>query len=404
MSHRPDKTDWTTVTDLKDRVRRDWDNGRLPIAVAGGDSPFPLRLSLKVPASAELGEHFESARAWITGLKDGAATPGYQLEWREFDHRQLGRNQVPVAALFDQAEDAIAFIGKHKEARRLVSLIAAIVEAQPALSDWCRRRPLVILEQAGDWPVLLACLHWFATHSRSDRYIRQIDAPGVHSKFVESHRGLLSELLDLILSPADIDPSATGVAGFARRYGLRDKPLMVRFRLLDPTLAISKSPLPSQHLSLPAADFARLPVPPGLFHQVFITENEINFLAFPDLPNSLIIFGSGYGFDMLADARWLQDRRLRYWGDLDTHGFAILDQLRDRFPTTESLLMDHATLLAHQPLWTSEPKPTQRHLSRLTAAEQAVYDDLRYDRRGQSVRLEQERISFGWVEKALELP
>ncbi len=34
----------------------------------------------------------------------------------------------------------------------------------------------------------------------------------------------------------------------------------------------------------------------------------------------------------LAEASWLKERDLFYWGDIDTHGFAILDQLRGHFP------------------------------------------------------------------------
>ena len=44
---------------------------------------------------------------------------------------------------------------------------------------------------------------------------------------------MLAELLDLALPTEAIEPTATGAAQFARRYGFRDKPLRVRFRWLD---------------------------------------------------------------------------------------------------------------------------------------------------------------------------
>ena len=136
--------------------------------------------------------------------------------------------------------------------------------------------------------------------------------------------------------------------------------------------------------------------------RVFITENEINYLAFPPAPDSLLVFGAGYGFDALAQAGWLADRALHYWGDIDTHGFAVLDQLRSRWPHAQSFLMDRPTLLAHSPQWTDEPQPTQRDLPRLAADERALYDDLRWLRlQDTPLRLEQERIGFGWVERAV---
>jgi len=85
--------------------------------------------------------------------------------------------------------------------------------------------------------------------------------------------------------------------------------------------------------------------------RVFITENEINFLAFPAVADSLLVFGAGYGFDGLAQAGWLARCQVYYWGDIDTHGFAILDQLRTHIPHARSLLMDRATLLAFEDQW-----------------------------------------------------
>ena len=132
--------------------------------------------------------------------------------------------------------------------------------------------------------------------------------------------------------------------------------------------------------------------------RVFVTENEVNFLAFPQAVESLVVFGAGYGFDALARAAWLHRCALHYWGDIDTHGFAILDQLRSHFPHVLSLLMDRDTLLAHADQWVMEPQPTQRDLPLPNPDERRLYDDLRWRRLGEEpVRLEQERIAYGRV-------
>lgn len=104
---------------------------------------------------------------------------------------------------------------------------------------------------------------------------------------------------------------------------------------------------------------------------------------------------------MLAEAAWLKRCAVHYWGDIDTHGFAILDQLRAHLPQAESLLMDRDTLMAHAALWGDEPQPVRRDLLRLTDEERALYDDLRDNRIRANLRLEQERVGFGWVEEAL---
>jgi hypothetical protein len=119
------------------------------------------------------------------------------------------------------------------------------------------------------------------------------------------------------------------------------------------------------------------------------------------VPYSLVIFGGGYGFEALASAQWLRACPVHYWGDIDTHGFAILDQLRVQLPHTQSFLMDRRTLMAHADHWSVEPQPQQRDLQRLLPDEQALLDDLRHNRLGEKLRLEQERIGYGWVQRAL---
>jgi hypothetical protein len=94
---------------------------------------------------------------------------------------------------------------------------------------------------------------------------------------------------------------------------------------------------------------------------------------------------------------WLKDLPIHYWGDIDTHGFAILNQLRHVLPQAQSLLMDEATLLAHQALWGQEPQPTQANLTQLTSAEQALYQKLQQGVFGKNIRLEQERIAYHWL-------
>jgi hypothetical protein len=63
--------------------------------------------------------------------------------------------------------------------------------------------------------------------------------------------------------------------------------------------------------------------------------------------------------------------------------------------------MDRETLLEHAPLWVRESNPYDGELSRLTSAEGALYDDLRWNRLGERVRLEQERIPYEWLQRAI---
>ena len=182
-----------------------------------------------------------------------------------------------------------------------------------------------MLDHADDWERILDCLAWFRAHPRSGLYARQIDVAGVHTKFIEARKGLLAELLDIVLPPEAIEPSAAGARGFEARYGLRAKPSLVRFRILDERHAIAGL----TDLTVPAEQFAGLS--PSIA-RVFVVENEITGLAFPPMPDSMVVLGLGHAVSLIAAARWLADRDVHYWGDLDTHGFAMLDRLRASFP------------------------------------------------------------------------
>ncbi|MDD2883112.1 MAG: DUF2220 family protein [Rhodoferax sp.] len=393
---------WTTPADLRAQVQKLWNKGELLRPCVLGQVMPARRLRLTGPNSTELADRFDDVRAWMKALGGNTpadSAPRWRIVSRQFRHRVLGECAVPDEVWLDTQDDALALIGKPKEAKRFITLVQYTREQQPVLLPWLEKRPLNALALADAWERLLQVVTWLQAHPRPGIYLRQVDLPGVDSKFIEAHRGVLAELLDLALPPQAIEASATGASQFCQRYGFKDKPLRVRFRLLDANAGVGLLPAEAEHdITLTQADFARLKLPVS---RVFLTENEVNFLAFPPLPGSLVIFGAGYGFEVLAEARWLHDCRLFYWGDIDTHGFAILDQLRVRLPQVQSLLMDRATLMAHASQWGEEPQPVWRDLPRLKADEAALFDDLRTQRLRPMLRLEQERIGFESVKAAL---
>jgi hypothetical protein len=390
-------TGWTRPEDIRLRLRKEWDKGRLTVAVLGGEEFFPLRIPLQRPNAQELSRQFPEAREWIANLVDAAKEHigyGYTLEWHEFRHRQLGRNRIPVAAIIETEEDGLTLIGKRREANRLRQLAATILDRFSDLGPWIMKNPHHVLKAVELWPRLLNVLEWISQHPRPGVYLRSLDITGVDTKFIEQHRGLLGQLLDIVLPPEAVDRRHTRTANFERRYGFRPKPTLIRFRILDPKLHIHCL----SDLTVSKDEFAELSLP---VKRVFITENEINFLAFPESVESIVIFGSGYGFGHLKPAQWLAEKEMYYWGDIDTHGFAILDQLRGHFPTVRSLLMDRATLLAHRDFWGKEDQPANCNLYRLDPEEKSLYDDLRHDQLAPNLRLEQERIGFTWVKAAI---
>ena len=391
-------TGWTTPADIRAQVLKHWNRGTLLAALVevAGKPLFPLRLTLKGPDSRQLSDRFAEVQDWISKL-ERAAGP-YRIVKRTVNHRVIGSNDIPREILIDSLDNALDLIGKHRAAAEFIGMIELTRTQEPGLLPWLARRPLRALELAEAWPMILQIVGWMREHPRPGIYLRQIELPGVHSKFIEQNRGVLTELFDLALPPESIDAASTGIGGFCQRYGFRDKPLRVRFRILDS--AFSMLPRGTEHdLTLTQTDFARLDLP---IETVFITENEINYLAFPLVPNAIVIFGAGYGFSNLAAVDWLHHKTLYYWGDIDTHGFAILNQFRTFFPHAASFLMDRDTLIAHRTYWDTETHPETANLTRLTEEEQSLYEELNNNRLGERIRLEQEKIGYATLAKALE--
>ena len=383
---------WTTPDQLRAQLQRRWDRGEL-LSPAEREAAFPMPLRFRRPTPRELLERFAEVRDWIVAL-EAASGAGYGIVWSEINHRQLGANRVPSGAVVASLGDALGMIGKRRAAARYAALVAATDAACPGLGAWVRRRPLVALENADDWDRVLAVLNWFAAHPRPSIYLRQIDIEGVDTKFIEARRALIAELLDQVLPEGSVEAARSPTREFEERFGLRPKPTLIRFRLLDDSLALHGL----TDLATPASEFARLRL--GV-ERVFITENEINGLALPPAPRSLAIFGLGYGLDRLGAVPWLRDTAVSYWGDIDTHGFAMLDRLRALLPHTRSFLMDEETLLAHRSQWGREDVQYEGALPRLAPPERRVYDALLAGTWVPRLRLEQERIAFSWVRRAL---
>jgi hypothetical protein len=386
---------WTSVADIKNLLLKRWQQGLFLAEIVEASDLFPLRIPLKYPSASQLGEDYASVRKWVQSIQEAEKTHDFTVEWREFNHRQLGRNQIPVAVIFATLEQTVDFIKKAKELGQFNGYAHEVLSRFPGLKGWLLKYPHKALEYGNDWAKLLRTLDWMVANPKPKCYLRQISLPEIDTKFIEQYKKLLAEWLDILLNPDDISFEYNGVSSFEQRYGFVAKPAQIRFRILDKNLFLQGL----SDLTVKSEEFCQLDLD---IDTVFVTENDINALAFPEFKRAIVIFGRGYGFDYLAQAHWLKNKAIWYWGDIDTHGFSILSQFRNYFPQTQSLLMDRETLLAHQVHWVTENRPTLSDLLNLNSEEARLYDDLRNNRIEVALRLEQEYIAYNTLVHVLE--
>ena len=392
----------THPADMKKQLERMWTRGDICRASVNDGNLFPLIIRFKQPASRSMLDDLAGTQEWVKEVLAYTKKHHISLHWQTINHRVLGRQQLPAYIVLEEPQQAARLIGKSEALKQFSMLYRQSIKVLPALEVWLLDYPLKALALADDWPQLLALCAWMQAHPNPRIYLRQVDVPQVDSKFIERHRKVLAQLFDIVLPLFAVNDDYTGVVGFARRYGFLDKPVMIRVRPLDADIALLHSDS-DQDVTMTSKALARLNQDVrSQIERVFIVENEINYLAFPAVSHALLIFGKGYGFEALKQAQWLHDCAIYYWGDLDTHGFAILNQLRVSFPHVRSFLMDRDTLMEHKHVWGEEPTQQSKDLQHLNQEEQGVYDILRYNHLTDKLRLEQERIAFPAVETAIK--
>jgi hypothetical protein len=375
---------WTTPDDIVDKVRRRWNDGTLLHAHAT-NAPFDvIVIPLRGPKPSEIGDDLGAVRDWVALLDRGRRDDRrYTLKWQTIGGRRIGRNELPARAVVSTFDQAWALLGVRETVRRFDEVLA-VVGGHPAVRTWVIGHPHRALELHDDLPSLLAAFTWLDSHRDSGLYLREISTPGVDTKFAERHRVVLAAMLDV--------PSTA--SGFLSALGLRSKPEFVRLRPA-PTLGL---PRPATELAMRATELAELSIQP---RTAIVVENEISYLSVDVPRDGLVLWGKGFEVDRVGRLPWLADVDVVYWGDVDTHGFAILDRLRAWLPQTRSVMMDRETLMTHRDRWGSEERPATSSLTRLTRVEQDLFADLVTDALGERVRLEQERVDWRWAEQRL---
>jgi hypothetical protein len=376
---------WTRPADVGAALRKKWDSGALLARFAAGQDWEPLSIPIRGPSPRQIGEHLAEVRQWAAEWAAAARGP-LRVEYKQVGGRDFGVNSIPGRAWLDGYDDAWALLKVRADVSRLTDLIEAARGTR--LVPWLTGHPMRALRLADDWDRLLATVRWIEQRQAPGMYLRQVDVPGVDTKFIERHKGVLAELLDAQIDPSRMEPAAPDFAG---RYGFLRRPGYVRFRVAGGFRGFSELSVRTDELTA-APDGAT---------RAYVIENEITYLAFPVHAAAMVIFGGGYAVPVLEPLGWLAGLEVVYWGDIDTHGFAILNRLRHHLPHARSMLMDRATLLGHRDQWATEPCPTGAALDRLDPAESVLYADLIANTYAGSVRLEQERISFSAVEEAV---
>ncbi|MBV6846378.1 hypothetical protein KWH29_13645 [Xanthomonas campestris pv. paulliniae] len=362
------------------RHRGDW--------LIGAAAPRPI--ALLPPTQAQASARFDAFGAWLRAWQR-AGVPG-RVETRQVAWSQLGAQQLPQAWICDTPAEAAAALQEHDRWQRACARCASLLRRWPeavGLAARLRRQFDLLADGApAEIERMADVVDWLHHHRDSGLFLRQLPIAGIDSKWVHAHRGIIADWLAGLRGLAE-------PRSFDSLSGLRKAPDRVRLRLLDPALSAQVGGV--SDLTVPIDQLAALRLP---ITRVLIVENLDTGLACEPLSGTAVLMARGYAVDYVRSVGWLRAMPLFYWGDIDTHGLAILHRLRTHAPQTTAVLMDEATLRATpRALWGHESRPHRaQRLGALTVDEQVFYSSLRDGRFGAAPRLEQERIdwSYAW--------
>lgn len=355
------------------------------------ESFFPKEIRFAKVKTKWVKQHFEILHQQLMTLRNGSKAvtgKGYSVLWQEIANRAIGKNEFPEKITIEDATDFLALLPNalQKDFSDFQLNVETIRYSFPTLTEWIKRFPQKVVRYAGEWPDLIkVCQYFIQSHQRYQLYIRELPI-NVHTKFIEQHKGILNELLTLLLPPAMVDSSYTTTKEhhFERRFGLKYDEVLIRYRLLAPDLPGITD------FSVRNSDFISYEIPGK---RVIITENKLNFLTLPPMADTLAIWGAGFNVNLLSRAKWLTNRLIYYWGDIDTHGLWLLSQLRAVHPQVTSLMMDRSTFDAFQQQAGTGKPIGEVNVDHLTEAELSLFQFLKTN----DLRLEQEKIPHFWV-------
>lgn len=376
------------IEDVCEQACRIFDRHDLLMAHLEGRQIFPLKLSIKRMSSGDLTKNFSLYREQFAQLQQDCHAHRLSLEYSSVKNRQLGDQLLPREVIFPTEDVFLSFIGKTDEHQTRIKTANLISEKNPSLKSFVIKYPQKMIAHLSCWPSLLAVSEHFLVNEKPNQHVRQLEIPGIDTKFVEDNKRILLDL-DLWIKAHDQEQKTVRVSteNFEGHFGLCKEEPRLRFRLLDHQSAHLFGGL--QDIEAPASQIAKTEIPCDL---VFIVENKTTGLLLPDKASSMVFFELGYKANLLKEISWLKNKKIIYWGDIDTHGFAILSQLRAHFPHIESNLMDEKTLLKYEHLWSFEGQPYMGECPHLSFDESLVFESLRSRKWGSNVRLEQERI------------
>lgn len=335
---------------LADLLVRQWQRGEWrELHLLRDRDTWPLRLPIGEPGAARFRDDSAALRQHLQQWREVAAQGPGQVAWSARQYR-AGATPVDIPTHWVlRPSDCPAVFEQHaansggSQASADYRALSALLPQVEACFHTLLVRRLALWRHLDLAQVVTATRMALQLEPgcAQGRPLRTLALAGNDSKFFERHQALLTALLD---ERFEGEVSQQGLGTFLGAAVEGEHWLLVA--PLAPGL------LPFQRQRVATSELLSNALPAG---NILLVENERCLHQLPQpTPNTIAILGAGLNLGWLA-APWLQQRRVAYWGDMDTWGFAMLSQARRQLPHVHAVLMDEASFAAQHDLAVPEP-------------------------------------------------
>ncbi len=370
--------------DLKTVLRRQWEIGaRREARLLGAETAWPWLLSIGRPRPQVLRDDLDHVKRHVAAWRQVQIG---EVVWEAIKYRATATAiEVPVAWKLNRPSEWVQACND-SGIRQEFEALAMLVEQTPTLfhAIWVRRRSLWVDKPLDEIVRAARLAEQLEPGCANGRPLRALDQYTIDTKFFERHARLLTTLLDVRF---DGEVGRLGLECFLNALPTGEHwVLMVD---LDGGL------LPFRRMRASSVDLERTATPG---ESLIVIENETCEHSLPPLPGTIAILGSGFDLNWMK-ANWLRNKRVAYWGDLDTWGLQFLAKARGHVPELSALIMNVDIWEAYQAHAVREPIPAGRiSPPNLNPSETFLYTQMLEKENG---RLEQERIPTAVVQNVL---
>ena len=370
--------------ELRKKLTRQWDNAKLRAERLLPPGNWPLCLPIGKPSAKIFAEQAQSVLQHVQLWRQVAVGC---VEWKDVNYRASdGPVSMPFRWILNSPSDWLN-AAEDPVVNREFRLLEGIIEQvdpifHPLLvshrSLWRHKGPQDIISAAR-----LACR--LEPGCAKGLPLRLLSGQGVDTKFIENNISLLTRLLDVRFSG---EASEQGLTTFLDAFDESNHWVLV--------VPLSPGLLPFKKCRVTTAELAETTLPAS---HVLVIENEQCLHQLPALSDTIAILGCGLDVQWLSSAV-LDEKRVAYWGDMDSWGLLMLARARRCRPTLDVLLMNRE-LFEQYANHSAVPEPVKAQQTIPDGLLNEEADFYRYLTSLSCGRLEQEFLPTGIVEEEL---